>query len=93
MQNYLLIGLQAVINPKVCAVGVQCSLSYRDNGVCVEDVGVQCSLLVFPSTSTPLKHIFHQTPLSQSLIQMLKVAGTLQSTRFHKKIPHCKYHT
>ena len=55
--NLFLTGLQAVINPKVCAIGVQCSSSYRYDGVCIKDVGVQCSLLVFPaSASTPLKH-------------------------------------
>ena len=55
--NLLLIGLQAVINPKVCAIGVQCSSSYRYDGVCIKHVGVQCSLLVFPaSTSIPMKH-------------------------------------
>ena len=47
------------------AVGVQCSSSYRDAGVCVEDVGVQCSLLVLSTTSTPLKHHL-QSDTSQS---------------------------
>ena len=50
------IGLQAVTCPKVRAIGVQCSLSYRAPDVCVKDVGLQCSLLVLPTTSTPLKH-------------------------------------
>ena len=40
----------------MCAVGVQCSLSYRDDSVCVQDVGVQCFLPALPTTSTPLKH-------------------------------------
>lgn len=59
------IGVQTYTLPKVRSVGVQCSSVYRDSGVWVEDVAVQCSLLVPPTTSTPSKHCL-QSDTSQS---------------------------
>lgn len=53
---------------------------------------MQCSLLVLPTISTPLKH-YLPSDTSQSLTQMYKEAWTLQSTHFHKNIHHCNYPT
>ena len=44
---------------------MQCSAAYTDTNICVEEVGIQCSLPVTPLTSTPLKH-HAQSDTSQS---------------------------
>ena len=62
---YFTLGLQTVKSPKVRDIGVQCSSAYTDTDICVEEVGVQCSLLVTPITLTPLKY-HAQSDTSQS---------------------------
>ena len=78
---YFILGLQTVKSPQIRDIGVQCSSAYTDTDICVEEVGVQCSLLVTPITSTPLKyHAQSDTSQSESDTDMEEGPDTSEYT-------------